>query len=249
MADTGLVAEQRDDLDQLLEAANAADPGVRIQFRDPIAAHGASAIPPLRGWLADARLSAFALRTLEKIAVDPSNRRAVLEALGSVDSRAVGEWASRDVADAVARIQGKVPPSGGAGGHARGKPAEEWPGSRVVSPLELQFHDAMLDVFRLAGEATRRTRSDGTIARGYWASYFLRGIRNNGGADYAHQLLRKGTTDGFQRLKEEGRLDLTMEALVLKPEYGELFTDEERKVAAHRLAEAGYHPSKAPRPS
>ncbi len=103
----------------------------------------------------------------------------------------------------------------------------------------------MLDVFRLAGEATRRKRSDGTSERGYWASYFLRGVRNHGGPDYAHQLLRKeGTTDGFQRLKEEGRLDLTMEALVLRPEYAELFSDEERRVAAHRLAEAGYQPTR-----
>lgn len=127
---------------------------------------------------------------------------------------------------------------------------EKWPGSRAVSAVELRFHDAMLDVFRLAGEATRRTRSDGTTARGYWASYFLRGVRNHGGPDYAHQLLRKeGTTDGFQRLKEEGRLDLTMEALVLRPEYADLFTDEERRVASHRLAEAGYQPLKASGPS
>ena len=104
----------------------------------------------------------------------------------------------------------------------------------------------MLGVFRLAGVATRRTRPDGTIARGYWASYFLRGVRHHGGPEYAHQLLRKeGTTDGFQRLKEEDRLDLTMEALVLRPEYAELFTDEERRVAAHRLAEAGHQPPRA----
>ena len=235
---------QPDDLDQLLEAASAAGPGVRIQYRDPIAAHGASAIPRLRRWLADERLSAFAVRTLEKVAVAPANRRAVLEALGSLDSRAVSEWTRRDVTDAMSRIQGKVAPrSGGTGGAVRREPAEEWPGSRIVSPLELRFHDDMLDVFRLAGEATRRTRPDGSIERGYWASYFLRGVRNHGGPDYAHQLLRKeGTTDGFQRLKEEGRLDLTMEALVLRPEYAELFTDDERRIAAHRLAEAGYQP-------
>jgi hypothetical protein len=40
-----------------------------------------------------------------------------------------------------------------------------------------------------------------------------------------------------------------MEAIVLKPEYAELFTDEERSVAAHRLAEAGYQPSTASGPS
>lgn len=196
---------QPDGLDQLLEAASAADPSVRIQFRDPIAAHGTAAIPRLRVWLVDARLSAFAVRTLEKIAADPPNRRAVLDALGSLDPQAVSEWTRRDVADAVTRITGKAPRSGGTGGPGRTQPVEQWPGSRVVSPLELRFHDDMLDVFRLAGEATRRTRPDGTIERGYWASYFLRGVRNHGGPEYAHQLLRKeGTTDGFQRLKEEG---------------------------------------------
>lgn len=239
--------ELPDDLDQLLDAASSADPGVRIEFRDPIARHGAVAIPRLRGWLADPRLSAFAVRTLEKVAADPENRRAVLDALGSVDSQAASEPVRRDVADAVARITGRVPRPGGATAPGRKAAAEPWPGSRVVSSLELRFHDDMLDVFRLAGEATRRTRPDGSIERGYWASYFLRGVRNRGGPDYAHQLLRKeGTTDGFQRLKEEGRLDLTMEALVLRPEYAELFSDQERSIASHRLAEAGYQ---APRPA
>jgi hypothetical protein len=235
--------EQPDDLDQLLEAASAADPGVRIESRDQIAACGAPAVPTLRRWLADPRLSAFAVRTLEKIAVDPANRSAVLEAYGSIDSRTVSEAVAHDVSDALARINGNIPRSGRPRTAAPTELVETWPGSRGVSRLELRFHDAMLDVFRLAGEATRRTRSDGTTARGYWASYFLRGVRNHGGPDYAHQLLRKeGTTDGFQRLKEEGRLDLTMEALVLRPEYAELFSDEERRVAAHRLAEAGYQP-------
>lgn len=235
--------ERPDDLDQLLAAASAADPGVRIEFRDPIARYGAPAVPRLRAWLADPRLSAFAVRTLEKIAVDPANRPAVVEAFRWLDSRAVSEAVVRDVADALTRMTGNAPRSGGLRTPARREPVEAWPGSRAVSRLELRFHDAMLDVFRLAGEATRRTRSDGTTARGYWASYFLRGVRNHGGPAYAHQLLRKeGTTDGFQRLKEEGRLDLTMEALVLRAEYAELFSDEERRVAAHRLAEAGYQP-------
>ena len=110
-ADTDWVMGQPDDLNQLLKAASAADPGVRIQFRDPIAAHGASAIPQLRRWLADDRLSAFAVRTLEKIAVESSNRRAALEPLRSLNSRAVSEWTSRDVADAMAKDPGKGPSS------------------------------------------------------------------------------------------------------------------------------------------
>jgi hypothetical protein len=234
-----------DDLDQLLEAARAARPDVRIEFRDPVAAHGGLAVPTLRDWLEDPRLSAFAVRALEKIAGDPSNRRAVLEALASLDPEAVSEWAARDAKDAITRIKGPAPRSGGSSNPVRRAAVGEWPGTRAVSSLELRFHDDMLDVFRLAGEATRRLRPDGTTARGYWASYFLRGVRNHGGPEYARQLLRKnGTTEGFQRLKDEGRLDLTMEALVLRPEYSELFTDDERRVASYRLAEAGYQPSR-----
>ncbi len=78
----------------------------------------------------------------------------------------------------------------------------------------------MLAIYRNAGEATRKRRPDGSFERGYWATYFLRAVRNHGGLPYAHQLLlMDGTTDGFARLTEEGRLDLTMEALILKPEY------------------------------
>lgn len=250
MADTGLVARLSDDLDELLEAAGAADPGIRIEFRDPIAAHGARAIPRLREWLVDPRLSAFAVRTLERVAGDPENRRAVIEAFASLDSQAVSESAGRDVADALARMKATVPRSPGGRKSVSRASVEEWPGSRVVSELDLRFHDDMFDVFRLAGEATRRPRGDGTTARGYWASYFLRGVRNHGGPYYAHQLLRReGTTEGFQRLKQEGRLDLTMEALVLRPEYTELFADEERRIAAHRLAEAGYQPPRMTPPT
>jgi hypothetical protein len=54
----------------------------------------------------------------------------------------------------------------------------------------------------------------------------------------------EGTTEGFQRLKIEGRLDLTVEVLVLRPEYLGLFNEDERSVAAHRLAEAGHMPAK-----
>lgn len=231
------------DLDELLEAASAAGPGKRIEYRDRIADFGARAIPSLKVWLPDARLGAFAVRTLEKIAADPANRQAVLDAFASLEFQAVAERVATDVSDAVGQLRTDRVRSG-----VRAKPSpratpEQWPGTRRVSAHELRFHEDMLDIFRLAGEATRRPRPDGTTARGYWASYFLRGVRNHGGPEYAHQLLRKeGTTDGFQRLTEERRLDLTVEALVLHPEYADLFSEEERRIAAHRLAEAGYQP-------
>lgn len=234
-----------DDLDHLLGAAKEAGPGERIEFRDPIAAHGATAIPSLREWLAYPRLSAFAVRTLERIAAEPTNRKAVLNALGSVAPTTVPEPVARDVSDAIARLRGRVPQHAVGARRLAGPAVESWPGSHQVSALDMRFHDDMLDIFRLAGEATRRERPDGTTARGYWASYFLRGVRNHGGPDYARQLLRKqGTSEGFQRLTDEGRLDLTVEALVLRPEYTPLFTADERRIAAHRIAEAGHTSSR-----
>lgn len=218
----------------MLSAAEAADPGERIEFRDSIAAFGRESIAPMTSWLGDRRLGAFAVRVLLRIGEQQQHAIAVLDALQSADRYTLTDPLSRDVSDAIARIESSV---GTAGSRRARRPRREpWPGNRQPTTLELRFHEAMLDVFRLAGEATRRRRPDGTIARGYWASYFLRGVRSHGGPEYARRLLRMvGTTEGFQRLEEEGRLDLTMEALALRPEYVELFTDTELSIAARRL--------------
>jgi hypothetical protein len=228
-------------LAELLAKAGDASPGDRISFRDEIAAQGEPAIRAMQAWITAPDLGAFAVRVLEKIAADPAHRREVLSTLRSVDLDSVPTAVARDIADALERLGGGSPT-----GRGQARPPEPWSGYESASPLEQRFHEAMLDVFRLAGEATRKERSDGTVIRGYWASYFLRGVRNHGGVAYAHQLLRAdGTTDGFRRLTEEDRLDLTMEALVLRPEYESLFTPSERAVAASRLAAAGYQPKLA----
>ncbi len=76
------------DLQDLLEAAKASNPGERIQLRDSIAAHGARAIPAMTGWFEDARLGAFAVRVLARIAEEQVNRRTVLGAFASEARRA-----------------------------------------------------------------------------------------------------------------------------------------------------------------
>jgi hypothetical protein len=43
-------------------------------------------------------------------------------------------------------------------------------------------------------------------------------------------------------LTDERRLDLTVEALVMRSEYAPLFTEQERGIAASRLARAGHQP-------
>ena len=76
---------------------------------------------------------------------------------------------------------------------------------------------------------------------GYNASRFLQLLSSKGGLAAAKQLIRKpGGTDGFTTLWEHGRLDLSVEAHILKPEYRELFTDEERDLCRERLLRFGY---------
>jgi hypothetical protein len=230
------------DLDEVLRLARHASKQERIDYRNAIAGHGSQAVPEMRRWATDPDLGAFAVRVLEKIAEQPTDRRAVVQALESVDRQSVSPAVAGDISDALLRLRGRGV-SSGEGSRTPTAPLG-WAGYTAASPLEKRFHDDMLDVFRLAGEATRKQRSDGTFVRGYWATYFLRGVRNHGGLAYAHQLLRaEGTTEGFARLTEERRLDLTMEALVLRPEYESLFPETERQVAASRLARAGYQSS------
>lgn len=47
-------------------------------------------------------------------------------------------------------------------------------------------------------------------------------------------------SEGFDALAEKGRLDLSLEALVIDKRYTALFTDEEANVALERLLSAGY---------
>ena len=76
---------------------------------------------------------------------------------------------------------------------------------------------------------------------GYNAVRFMQLVAEKGGVSAAKQLISKnGGTDGFATLWEHGRLDLSVEAHVLKKEYKELFTDDERKICRDRLIEFGF---------
>ena len=76
---------------------------------------------------------------------------------------------------------------------------------------------------------------------GYNATRFFQMLQTKGGLSTAKQLIKK-TTDmvGLTTLWEHGRLDLSVEAHVLKTEYQELFTDEERQICKDRLLKFGY---------
>ena len=97
--------------------------------------------------------------------------------------------------------------------------------------LEKQFEQEMIDIYTTAKKEC-----------GYTASRFLQMLSAKGGLAAAKQLISKpGGTDGFTILWEHGRLDLSVEAHVLKPEYCTLFTQEERQLCKDRLTDFGYH--------
>ncbi|HEX7556465.1 MAG TPA: hypothetical protein VF338_07555 [Leptolinea sp.] len=98
------------------------------------------------------------------------------------------------------------------------------------TPLELDFHKEMLAIYRNAKEKC-----------GYNATRFLQMISNNGGLKTAKKLLATSEpSDGFTVLWEHGRLDLTVENLVLNPKYSELFAAEEFATAKMRLKAYGF---------
>mgnify|MGYP001823559594 CR=1 FL=1 len=99
--------------------------------------------------------------------------------------------------------------------------------------LELKFHRRMLQIYEQA-------RSE----CGYTARRFHTMVTNQGGFQAAKALLSSSTySEGLTRLWEEGRLDISMEATVLKHPWRELFTDEDLNAARKKLIALGFNVS------
>ncbi len=96
--------------------------------------------------------------------------------------------------------------------------------------LEDQFHDAMISIYK-------RAKSECN----YNATRFLQMVNELGGLRAAKSLLHApGLSEGFTALWERKRLDLTMEALILKQPWKDLFSKEELGVARNNLSKLGY---------
>jgi len=78
---------------------------------------------------------------------------------------------------------------------------------------------------------------------GYNPSAFKGMLAQLGGPQAARDLLAtERPAEGFTRLQQEGRLDLTMEAVLTgHPEFHPLFEAWEIERARQRLADYGYH--------
>ncbi|MBI2816865.1 MAG: HNH endonuclease [Acidobacteria bacterium] len=75
----------------------------------------------------------------------------------------------------------------------------------------------------------------------YNAARFLQQLRKRGGLEVAKRILAKkaesGKTKGFLTLADAGRLDLSVEAIALMPQFRQLFSANEIAVAEERLGD------------
>ncbi|MDP2926655.1 MAG: hypothetical protein Q8N65_00745 [bacterium] len=96
--------------------------------------------------------------------------------------------------------------------------------------LESNFETGMLSDYKEAQKL------------GYNATRFLNMFYEFGGVTTAKKLLAKEefVQEGVVKLWELGRLDLSIEALVLKPEYKDLFSRTELEIAKDRLNKLDY---------
>jgi len=99
-----------------------------------------------------------------------------------------------------------------------------------MEKLQSQFQDEMLYTYREAKKL------------GYKPGVFLDMLASHGAVKTAKKLLSTEDyiQEGIKRLWELKRLDLSVEASVIKAEYKELFTEDEISIARKRLGDLGY---------
>jgi hypothetical protein len=100
----------------------------------------------------------------------------------------------------------------------------------MENDLKTRFHAAMLELYKREKEECHRN-----------APRFFEMVNGQGGYNAAVSLLRtKEYPKGLTDLWKLGRLDISVEALVLKDEWSALFLEEDKATARKRLKELGY---------
>jgi hypothetical protein len=94
--------------------------------------------------------------------------------------------------------------------------------------LRLDFDEMMFAIYTRARDEC-----------GYIATLFLKMLHEHKGVETVRRLLPT-MSDGYVQLWRCGRLDLTVEALILREPWRALFSDAEHQIARRRLADSGY---------
>lgn len=98
-----------------------------------------------------------------------------------------------------------------------------------MDKLEHEFENEMRKIYEQAVEC------------GYRPTRFLQLISEKGAVETAKQLLYSSTySEGLTKPWELKRLDISMEALVIKKPWSSLFTEEQLQVAKKRLKNLGF---------
>lgn len=99
-----------------------------------------------------------------------------------------------------------------------------------LAALRMRFHALMVETLHRCKTEIK-----------YNPSYVIAHMADHDGVDTAVWLVSIPTySSGFERLWQEGRLDLSAEALVLQPEYALLFPVELRRRAYDTLSQYRY---------
>ncbi len=94
-----------------------------------------------------------------------------------------------------------------------------------MSNLEAKFLQEMIDGYRLAAK------------KGYTATYYMQMLSELGAIPAAKKLVAEPEiSSGLQQLCLMGLLETSVEVIILKSEYAELFTEAERQSAREKLA-------------
>lgn len=97
--------------------------------------------------------------------------------------------------------------------------------------LSFKFEQAMYDIYKRALKEAS-----------YKASLFHQMLSDHGGLQTAKKLINANTvSDGFTKLWEKKRIDLTVEAVIFNcQEWHPLFTSKELEICQKRLKKYGY---------
>jgi hypothetical protein len=123
-------------------------------------------------------------------------------------------------------------------------PVEEpvGPAENAEDPASAPDAEPGLDVRTEFERAMKNVYLRAKSEANYTATYLVGMLSDYGGLGTAQRLLASAeVSTGFAALYERGRLDLTVEALVVQPKFVSLFTDEEVEIARQRLDQLGYH--------
>ena len=101
----------------------------------------------------------------------------------------------------------------------------------MTSQIEIEFDRTMMEIYVRAKKEAN-----------YTATIFHRMLSKHRGVETAKRLINDPTvSDGYTALWERGRLDLTVEAVVLdNPRWHQLFTQDEIERARDRLDQYHY---------